>query len=142
VAERLGPDLPQCFAVHVEGAGQHRVIMAARATHAVQQVIDLVDEGLEQWASGCFDMRQERAQGRILGLAQAGCERHYRLLATATALLKDAGLILDFATKTEDAIRITFEKTFLLLLKQAKKFAVFSEFLPETFSDALPVHKL
>jgi hypothetical protein len=62
------------------------------------------------------------------------------LFAVRATILKNARLVLDFASETEHAIGVAFKKTFLLLLEEAEKFAVFSEFLPETFSDALPVH--
>jgi hypothetical protein len=112
----------------------------AGAAHAVQEVIDFVHQCFEQRTSRFFDVREQRPDGGRFSEADAGREGTDDLFAASAAILEDTRLIFDFATETEDAIGIAFEKTFLLLLEQAEKFAVFSEFLPETFSDALPVH--
>ena len=126
--------------MQLERAGQERVIVPAGATHAVKQVVDFVDQRLEERLGCHFDARQQRANGGRLRQAEALCKSRHGLFAVDTTAVEDVSLVLDGAAQTKDAIGIPLEKTFLLLLEQAEKFAILSEFLPETFSDALPVH--
>jgi hypothetical protein len=140
VAERFRADLAQRLTVHLQRPGQHLMIVATGATHAVKEMVDLVDQRFEQRPGGGFNVREQRAQGGILSFTVTGGKGDDRLLAANAAVLQNARLVFDLAAETENGVRVALEKTFLLLLEQAKKFAVFSEFLPETFSDALPVH--
>ena len=140
MAKRVRTELAQRFAVQFERPRKQRVIVPAGAAHPVQQVIDFVHERFEQGASRCFDVREQRAERRRFGETDTRRERADDFLAVGATALEDVSLVFDLAAETEYAIGVTFEKTFLLLLEEAEEFAVFSEFLPETFSDALPVH--
>jgi hypothetical protein len=126
--------------VEFERPGKKHVVVPARAAHAVQEVIDLVDQCFQERAGRDLDVRQERTKRWRIRNSETGRKTSDGLFAVRATILKNARLVLDFASETEHAIGVAFKKTFLLLLEEAEKFAVFSEFLPETFSDALPVH--
>ena len=132
--------MAQRFAVQFERPRKQRVIVPAGAAHSVQQVIDFVHERLEQRTSRCFDVREQRAQRGGFRETNARREGADDLFAVGATVLQNVRLVFDLAAETENAISVTFEKTFLLLLEETEEFAVFSEFLPETFGDALPVH--
>ena len=60
--ESLRPELLERILVHLDGAREQRVVVAAGAAHAVEERVDLVDEGFEQRARVGFDERQHRAE--------------------------------------------------------------------------------
>src|SRR5690606_11102010 len=91
--ERIRTELAKGFAVQLERAGKERVIMTTRATDAVEEHVDLVDQRFEQRACGHFDVRQQRTERRTVGDAELGREARDGLLTANAAVLQDSGLI-------------------------------------------------
>jgi len=124
-----------------ERAGEQRVVVPAGAAHAMQEMIDFVDQRFEQRTRINFDVGQKSARRRRGRQPTARRKRRDDLLALIAAVLQDVHLILDFAAEAKDGIGIPFEETFLLEFEQAQELAVFREFLAKRFNDAMPVHR-
>ena len=138
LGEGVGSGEAQRLLVELDGAREQRVVVAADAADAVEEMVHLVDEGLDQRAGVGLDERQQRAEGRGAGPGVPEGEPGNGSLALAAAVLEVAGLLLDGDGEAHHLVGVALEKKFLLVFEQREQAAVFGEFGAQAPGDVLP----
>lgn len=126
--------------MQLERASQECVIVPAGAADAMQEVVHLIDQRLEQGPRVSLDVWEQRANGGIGRLPDRLGQGDDGLLAALPAILQYMRLVLDLAAQTKDGVRIAHEQALLLLFEQTEQGTVFDQFLSQTFGYELPVH--
>ena len=124
--------------MNLDGAREQGVVVATGATDAVEQPVDLVDQGLEQGPGVGFDARQQCAQRR--GRRQALFNRELRDQPLALGAIGGqlAGLPLDGSAQLEHMGGVALEKAALLLFEEVQEPTIVGQFRPQAVGNLFP----
>ncbi len=119
-------------------ACEQHLILPGVTPDAMDEMVDLVDQGIEKRLHFDREVRQHLPETRVGRTATFRGEGVDALFAAFTARVRRAGLLLDGKSKRSDLVSVTTEKVGLLLLEEGKQGTILLQFVTQTFSDKFP----
>jgi hypothetical protein len=107
------------------------MILPRTTAHAVDEVVDLINKGLEHWPLISREKRQELAQRAATGLRLRTGKGHEPRLAGFAVLAGFKDLLVDDGCDTQHQVYIAPPEVALLLVEKREQAAVGRHFLAE-----------
>lgn len=121
-----------------DGAREQHLVVTRAAADAMDEMIDLVDERVEERPHLGREMREHLTEGE-LGIHGDGLRKApHGILAMLADFLRDAGAFLESRGEREHGIGVTTQEVELLLLEEREERAVFLQLVAQALGNKFP----
>ena len=128
----------QDFFVSFDSAREHHLILACTATYAVDEMVDLVDQRVDQRMHFGGEVVDQLTQRGVFRLGDRRCELTDGLFAVIADVVSAADLLFERGGESENGVGIAAEEVRLLVFEETEQSSVFLQFVAQAFSDKFP----
>jgi len=122
----------------LNGAGKQHLVLPSVSADAVNEMIDLVDQRVEQGLHFDGEMRQHLPETGFGGTATFDRKGVDTLFTTFAAGMRGARLVFNGLSERSDLIGVATEEVGLLLFEKGEQGAIFLQLIAQAFGNKFP----